>query len=56
MVVMGDYIEVLAWEAWALLGAGGVVLWLVFRRKFQPIANKRDYRAADPSNRVQLRE
>ncbi len=34
MVVMGDYIEVLAWEMWVLVGAGGVVLWLVYRHKF----------------------
>ena len=35
MVVMGDYMEALAWEMWILLGAGGLILWFVFRRKFQ---------------------
>ncbi len=35
MVVMGDYMEDLAWEMWILLGAGGLILWFVFRRKFQ---------------------
>lgn len=35
MVVMGDYMEAMAWEMWILLGAGGLILWFVFRRKFQ---------------------
>ncbi len=35
MVVMGDNIEVLTWEIWLLLGAGGIVLWLVLWAKFQ---------------------
>ena len=36
MVVMGDRIETLAWELWLLLGAGALILWFVFRHKFQP--------------------
>ena len=35
MVVMGDYMEAMAWEMCILLGAGGLLLWFVFRRKFQ---------------------
>ena len=41
MVVMGDNIHSLAWESWLLLLAGGVVLWLVLRRKLTPPGGER---------------
>ncbi len=41
MVVMGDRIETLAWEMWLLLGAGALILWFVFRHKFNPRASER---------------
>lgn len=36
MVVMGDNIHTLGWESWALLFAGGLVLWLALRRRLRP--------------------
>ena len=33
MVVMGDNLDSLGWEAWLLLLGGGLALWLVLRRK-----------------------
>ncbi len=33
LVVMGDNVESLGWESWLLLLAGGIVLWLVVRRR-----------------------
>lgn len=38
MVVMGSQVHTLGWEAWALLLAGGVALWLVLRRRLKPRA------------------
>jgi uncharacterized membrane protein YdjX (TVP38/TMEM64 family) len=35
-VVMGDNIESLGWGSWALLLTGGLVLWLVLRRRLRP--------------------
>ena len=34
-VVMGDHIEHLGWGAWALLLAGGLLLWLALRRRLR---------------------
>jgi len=35
-VVMGVNIESLGWQSWALLLGGGLVLWLVLRRRLRP--------------------
>ena len=35
MVVMGDNIESFGWESWLLLLVGGLVLWLVVRRRLR---------------------
>ncbi len=35
-VLMGDHIEHLGWGAWALLLAGGLLLWLALRRRLRP--------------------
>jgi uncharacterized membrane protein YdjX (TVP38/TMEM64 family) len=35
-VVMGDKIESLGWTSWTLLLAGGLLLWLVLRRRLRP--------------------
>jgi uncharacterized membrane protein YdjX (TVP38/TMEM64 family) len=37
-VLMGDHIEHLGWGAWAVLLAGGLVLWLALRRRLRPVA------------------
>ncbi len=41
MVVMGDQIDTLRWEVWLLLGVGGLAVWYVFRRQFQPSPARR---------------
>ncbi len=35
-VLMGDHIEDLGWGSWALVLAGGLVLWLALRRRLRP--------------------
>jgi uncharacterized membrane protein YdjX (TVP38/TMEM64 family) len=35
MVVMGDNIQSLGWESWLALLVGGLVLWIIFRRKLE---------------------
>lgn len=56
MVVMGDYIEVLTWEAWVLLVVAGSVLWLPFRGRFRATQRAQDYRVVDRTAGLRLRE
>ncbi|MDH3593702.1 MAG: TVP38/TMEM64 family protein [Rhodospirillales bacterium] len=41
-VVMGDNIESLGWRAWALLLGGGLVLWLLLRRRLRPAPARKE--------------
>ncbi len=56
MVVMGDRIETLAWEMWLLLGAGALILWFVFRHKFQPSREREGRQEPSPSARLNPRD
>ena len=56
MVLMGDYMEVLTWEVWALLVVAGPVLGLLFRSKFRLTQSVRDHRVTDRTDGLHLRE
>ena len=56
MVLMGDYMEVLTWEVWALLAVAGLVLGLLFRSKFRLTQRVRDHHGTDRTDRLHLRE
>jgi len=47
MVAMGDFTGVLAWEAWALLGVAGLILWFLLRRRFLPTRKAPDGQLTD---------
>lgn len=43
MVMMGDHLDSIGWQAWVLMLAGGVALWLLVRLRFRLIpARQRD--------------
>ena len=44
MVIMGSQVHTLGWEAWALLFAGGLALWLILRRRLRPGGSKAETR------------
>jgi uncharacterized membrane protein YdjX (TVP38/TMEM64 family) len=56
MVVMGDYIEVLSWEAWGLFVVAGLVLWLPLRGKFRPKPRAEGSGDVDRTDKLYLRE
>jgi len=56
MVLMGDYMEVLTWEVWALLVVAGLVLGLLFRSKFRLTQMAKNHCVADQTDRLHLRE
>lgn len=44
MVVMGDQIETIPWQAWLLLLGGGLVLWLLMHRLLERVGRTKDRR------------
>ncbi|MCG8689770.1 MAG: hypothetical protein MI806_01035, partial [Minwuiales bacterium] len=43
MVMMGDHLDSIGWQAWVLMLAAGVALWLLVRLRFRLIpARQRD--------------
>jgi len=47
MAVMGNYAEVLTWEAWVLLIVAVPAVCFLFRNRFRPMQRERDRRGAD---------
>ena len=41
MVMMGDHLDSIGWQAWVLMLAGGVALWLLVRLRFRFIPGQR---------------
>lgn len=45
MVVLGDHIDVLSWEIWALLLVAGFFLWLIFQWRLKLVQSPENQRA-----------